>query len=89
MELKTVLTYALAIVETLALLAALVYITQALHDKKLQRNAESKSRNTAKKTSGKNSALAQKETSASYRKAVLFFAVYLALNIVRRLGLLG
>ena len=76
MDFLTVLTYVLAIVETGALIAALIFVTRGLHEKKNQRRKQGKK-------GGKSSEVTRKEVSASYRYAGLFFFVYIALNFLR------
>ena len=77
MDFLTLLSYVLAIVETGALVAVLVYITRAMHEKKIQRTKQGKK-------GGKSSEVTQKLVSVYYRNAGIFFLIYLALNILRR-----
>lgn len=63
MDFMTLITYILAIVETAALLACLVFVTKGMKEKK----------DTAAR-------------KGYYRKAAIFVAVYLALNVLRNYG---
>lgn len=65
MDILTFLRYAMAIVETASLIAALVYATRSIKEKKDSKNSDLR----------KNFQL----------KSVIFFAVYLSLNILRKL----
>ena len=76
MDFVTILSYILAIAETGSLIAALIYFTRAMHEKKNQR------KNQGKK-GAKSNEIAQKSISASYRYAGIFFFVYLVLNVLR------
>ena len=77
MDFLTLLSYVLAIVETGALIATLVYITRAMHEKKIQRTKQGKK-------GGKSSEMTQKAVSLCYRNAAIFFFIYLLLNILRK-----
>ena len=76
MEFMTVLSYIAAVVETGALIAALVFVTRGLHEKKNQQRKQGKK-------GGKSSEITKKAVSACYRNAAIFFIVYIALNFLR------
>ena len=77
MDFLTLLSYVLAIVETGALIATLVYVTKAMHEKKAMRTKQGKK-------GGKSGEVSKSLISGYYRNAGIFFFVYLALNILRR-----
>ena len=76
MDFLTILSYVLAVVETGALIAALVFVTRGMHEKKNQRKKQGKK-------GGKSNEITQKTVSACHRKAGIFFVVYLVLNFIR------
>ncbi len=83
MEFLTALSYVMAVLETAALIAAMIFLTRGLHEKKNQRAKQGKK-------GGKNSEITQKAITACYQKAGLTFFVYLVLNVVRNYsGLFG
>lgn len=73
MDFLTIITYALAILETGALLMALVFITKAVKEKKA--NRQQKKNTPVDKT--------------NYYKSFGFFFVYIILNVIRLSGILG
>ena len=77
MDFLTILSYVLAVVETASLIAALVYATRAMHEKKIKRTKQGKK-------GGKSSEIIEKAVALYYRNACLFFMIYLILNFVRR-----
>ena len=77
MDFLTILSYVLAVVETACLLAALVYATKAMHEKKIKRTRSGKK-------GGKSSEIIEKAVALYYRNACIFFMVYLILNFIRR-----
>ena len=83
MDFLTMLSYAVPVLETAFLITALAYAARAIHEKKI------KHKNQDKK-GAKSSEIIEKVVSAHYRKACLFFMLYLLLNFFRRhSGLLG
>ena len=76
MDFLTILSYILAVVETTALLATLVYVTRAMHEKKAQKNKQGKK-------GGKSAEATQKSVSLCYRNAGIAFMIYLILNVIR------
>ena len=76
MDLLTVLSYIAAVVETGALIAAMVFMTRGLHEKKNQQRKQGKK-------GGKSNEITQKTVSACYRNAAIFFVVYIVLNFLR------
>lgn len=74
MDFFTILTYVLAVIETTALLMALVFLTRGLKEKKAQRKSK-------KKTVPVN--------KANYVKAGIFGLIYLVLNVIRNTGIIG
>lgn len=76
MDFLTLLSYFLAIVETAALIGTLVYVTRAMHEKKLLRA-----------TQGKKGAVSKEQVDQTvklhYRNAGIFFTVYIVLNFIR------
>ena len=75
MDFLTVLSYVLAVVETAALLGALVFATRAMHENKLKRKQGKKG--------GKNSEEIDKTVGRYKRTAGIFLFVYLILNVLR------
>ena len=68
-----------AIVETGALIATLIFVTRAMHEKNNQR--------AQKGVKGaQDNEIVRKTIAASYRNAAIFFFVYLALNAIRNYG---
>ena len=82
MDFMTLLSYALAVIETGALVVALIFITRGLHEKKNQQKKQGKK-------GGKSSEITQKVVAASYRNAGIFFVIYLLLNLIRNFGVLS
>ena len=76
MDFLTLLSYILAIVETGALIATLVYVTKAMHEKKNVRTKQGKK-------GGKSSDISQALIKGYYRNAGIFLFVYLLLNALR------
>lgn len=76
MDFLTLLSYILAIVETGALIATLVYVTKAMHEKKTMRTKQGKK-------GGKSSDISQTLIKGYYRNAGIFLFVYLLLNALR------
>lgn len=74
MDFLTILSYVLAVVETTALLMALMFLTRAMKEKKAQR--KSKKKNVP-------------VDNSNYKKAAVFGLVYLVLNVIRNAGILG
>lgn len=75
MDFLTVLSYVLAVVETAALLGALIFATRAMHENKLKRRQGKK---------GAKSTDEIDKTVARYKRtAGIFLAVYLVLNVLR------
>lgn len=74
MDFLTILTYVLAVVETTALLMALVFLARALKEKKAQRKSKKKNVPVDK---------------ANYVRAGIFGLIYLVLNVIRNAGILG
>ena len=77
MDFLTILSYLLAVVETGALIGALIYVTQALQEKKIQRTKKGKK-------GGKSNERIEKAVKTYSRNAAVFFVIYLILNIIRR-----
>lgn len=77
MDFLTILSYVLAVVETGALIATLIYVTQALQEKKIQRTKKGKK-------GGKSNEQTQKAVKTYSRNAAVFFVIYLILNLIRR-----
>ena len=77
MDFLTILSYLLAVVETGALLGALIYVTQALQEKKIQRTKKGKK-------GGKSNEQIEKAVKTYSRNAAVFFVIYLILNLIRR-----
>ena len=76
MNFLTVLSYVLAVVETVALIGALVFATRAMHENKLKRTQQGKK--------GTKSHDEIDKTVASYKRtAGIFLFVYLILNVLR------
>ena len=76
MDFLTFLRYVLAVVETASLIGALVFVTRALHEKKIKRTRQGKK-------GGKSNTAIEKAVSAYYRYAGIFFMLYLILNFIR------
>lgn len=76
MDFLTLLSYILAIVETGALIATLVYVTKAMHEKKNVRTKQGKK-------GGKSSDISQTLIKGYYRNAGIFLFIYLLLNALR------
>ena len=76
MDFLTILSYVLAVVETGALIATLIYVTRGMHEKKNQRKKQGKK-------GGKSNEITQKAVSACYRNAGIFFFIYIVLNVLR------
>ena len=77
MDFLTILSYVLAVVETGALIGALIYVTRALQEKKIQRTRKGKK-------GGKSEELVQKTVRVYLRNAGISFVIYLVLNYIRR-----
>jgi hypothetical protein len=77
MDFLTILSYILAVVETGALIGALIYVTQALQEKKIQRTKKGKK-------GGKSNEQIEKAVKTYSRNAAVFFVIYLILNLIRR-----
>ena len=77
MDFLTILSYLLAVVETGALIGALIYVTQALQEKKIQRTKKGKK-------GGKSNEQIEKAVKPYSRNAAVFFVIYLILNLIRR-----
>lgn len=77
MDFLTILSYLLAVVETGALIGALIYVTQALQEKKIQRTKKGKK-------GGKSNEQIEKAVKTYSRNAAVFFVIYLILNLIRR-----
>ena len=76
MDILTLLIYMMAIAETGALIAALIFVTRAMHEKKNQRIKKGKK-------GAQDNEISRKAVAASYRKACIFFGVYIVLNFIR------
>ena len=76
MNILTVLINILALAETGALLASLIFVTRAMHEKKNQRIKKGKK-------GAQDNEIVRKAVSTSYRRACLFFGVYIVLNFIR------
>lgn len=76
MDFLTVLSYVLAVVETAALIGALVFITRAMHENKVKQTRQGKK-------GAKSSDEIDKNVATYKRNALIFFAVYLILNVFR------
>ena len=76
MDFLTVLSYVLAIVETVALIGALVFITRAMHANKIKRTKQGKK-------GAKNSDELDKSIATNKRNALIFGFIYLMLNFLR------
>ncbi len=73
----------MAVLETAALIAAMIFLTRGLHEKKNQKAKQGKK-------GGESSEITKKAITACYQKAGVAFFVYLVLNVVRNYsGLLG
>lgn len=75
MDFLTILKYVLAVVETAALIGALVFAARALHENKNKKN-EGKKGAKSKETIERN-------VSVYKRNAGIFFFAYLILNVFR------
>ena len=76
MDFQTILSYIFAVVETAALIFALVYITRAMHERKIKRTTQGKK-------GAKSNDEIEKAVAVYKRNATVFFFVYLVLNVVR------
>ena len=76
MDFLSFLIKILAVVETLSLLAALVYAGRSIHEKKIKRTRQGKK-------GGKNNEISEKAVALYYRNACIFFMIYLILNFLR------
>ena len=76
MDFLTTLRYVLAVIETVALLGALIFAARALHENKLKRTQQGKK-------GAKSSTQIDKNVAAYKRNAGIFLFVYLVLNVVR------
>ena len=76
MDFVTILSYILAVAETASLIAALVYVTRAMHEKKIKRTKQGKK-------GGKSNEIIEKAVRLYYRNACIFFMIYVILNFVR------
>lgn len=74
MDVLTIVAYVLAMVETVALLMALVFLTRGMKEKKA--NRKSKKQNVP-------------VDKGNYIKAGIFGLIYLVLNVLRNSGILG
>ena len=79
MNFETVLSYVLAVFETVALVGALVFIARAMHENKLKRTQKGKK-------GAKSNDEIDKTVAAYKRNALIFFFVYLLLNVFRNYG---
>lgn len=77
MDFLTILSYVFAVVETASLIAAMVYATRAMHEKKIKRTKQGKK-------GGKSNDIIEKAVALYYRNACISFMIYLILNFVRR-----
>ncbi|MBR7179620.1 MAG: hypothetical protein IKD27_08935 [Oscillospiraceae bacterium] len=75
MDFLTILKYVLAVVETAALLGALVYSARAIH--------ENKNKKYEGKKGAKSKETIEKNVSAFKRNAAICFFAYLILNVFR------
>ena len=83
MNFLTILSYVLAVVETCALIAAMIFVTRGMHEKKNQQKKQGKK-------GGKSDAITRKTVSVSYRNAGICFMIYIILNFIRlHSGFLG
>ena len=77
MDFLTILKHLLAVVETVALIGALVFVTRAMHENK-----------NKKRMQGKKGAKSCNEIEMTIntckRNALIFFSIYLILNFIRR-----
>jgi hypothetical protein len=76
MDFLTILSYVLAVVETAALLGALVFATRAMHENKLKRKHQGKK-------GAKSADEVDKNIAVYKRNATIFLMIYLALNVFR------
>ena len=65
-----------AIVETGSLIATLIFVTRAMHEKKNQRAQKGRK-------GAQDNEIVRKTIAASYRNAGIFFMTYLLLNVIR------
>lgn len=65
-----------AIVETGSLIATLIFVTRAMHEKKNQRAQKGMK-------GAQDNEIVRKTIAASYRNAGIAFVVYLVLNVIR------
>ena len=75
MDFLTILKSVMAVVETAALLGALVFITRAMHENKLKKKQGKKG--------AKSSDEIDKAVAVYKRNAGIFFIIYLILNVIR------
>ena len=71
------LSNVLAVIETGALVVAMIFMTRGMHEKKNQRKQQGKN-------GGRSNEITQKAVAASYRSAGISLFIYLALNILRK-----
>ena len=76
MDFLTVLSYVLAVVETAALIGALVFVTRAMHENKLKRTQQGRK-------GAKSFDEIDKNIAAFKRNALILFSIYLMLNFLR------
>ena len=76
MDFQTVLSYILAIIETAALIGAMVYGARALHENKLKRTKKGKK-------GAKSNDEIDKAITVYKRYAFICLFIYLALNVLR------
>jgi len=74
MDFLTVLSYVLAVIETAALLMALLFVTRAMKEKRA--NQKSKKKNIP-------------VSKGNYIKAAVFALIYLVLNVIRITGIIS
>ena len=83
MDFLTILSYIFAVVETAALIFALVYITRAMHERKIKRTTQGKK-------GAKSNDEIEKAVAVYKRNAAVFVFVYLVLNAIRNFsGIFG
>ena len=75
MDFLTILKSVMAVVETAALLGALVFIPRAMHENKLKKKQGKKG--------AKSSDEIDKAVAVYKRNAGIFFIIYLILNVIR------
>lgn len=76
MDILTILSYVLAVVETAALLGMLVFVTRAMHENKIKRTRQGKK-------GAKSNDEIDKNVAVYKRNATIFLIVYLILNVFR------